>query len=273
MRAIAKALGISRSNLINKLKTSRREPTQKCGDEELLKKIHAVIEERKTYGYRRVTVRVNAQIKKDGSPTVNRKRIYRLMKQNQLLLSRPFHKPQRSHNGKVQTLASNTRWCSDSFVIQCHNGDRVHVAFSLDTCDREIMRYVASTIGIDGQAIRDLMLETVEYRLGRTNTNNPIQWLTDNGSCYTARETVSFGRQLGLDIRTTPAYSPESNGMAESFVKTIKRDYVWLSDLKDAFTVMNQLPKWIEDYNERAPHKALKMLSPREFIREQKRAG
>jgi len=33
------------------------------------------------------------------------------------------------------------------------------------------------------------------------------------------------------------------------------------------------LPKWMEDYNETAPHKALKMLSPREYIREQKRAG
>jgi putative transposase len=149
----------------------------------------------------------------------------------------------------------------------------VHVAFSLDICDREIMRYVASTIGIDNQAIRDLMLETVEYRCGSPFVKDSIQWLTDNGSCYTARETVAFGRRLGLDIRTTPAYSPESNGMAESFVKTFKRDYVWLSDLKDARTVMSQLPRWMEDYNEKAPHKALKMLSPREFLRLQKRAG
>jgi putative transposase len=273
MRAVAKVLGVSRSNLINKLKTPKRKPVNRKGDEEILKMIGEVIEERKSYGYRRVTVRVNGMRNKLGFSSVNQKRIYRLMKQNNLLLSRPFFKPQRSHTGKVHTIASNTRWCSDSFVIQCFNGDRVHVAFSLDTCDREVMRYVASTIGIDGQAIRDLMLETVEYRLGGPNANSPIQWLTDNGSCYTARETVAFGRQLGLDIRTTPAYSPESNGMAESFVKTFKRDYVWLSDLKDARTVMNQLPKWMEDYNEKAPHKALKMLSPREFIREQKRAG
>ena len=273
MRAITRALGISRSNLANKLKAPTRQPTKRKGDEELLKNVHEVIENRKSYGYRRVTVLVNGKLKKLGCPHVNRKRIYRLMRTNNLLLCRPFFKPQRSHTGKVHTLTSNTRWCSDSFVIQCHNGDRVHVAFSLDTCDREVMRYIASTIGIDGQAIRDLMLEPVEYRLGSPNLNRPIQWLTDNGSCYTARETVAFGRQLGLDIRTTPAYSPESNGMAESFVKTFKRDYVWLSDLKDARTVMSQLPKWMEDYNETAPHKALKMLSPREYIREQKRAG
>ncbi len=64
--------------------------------------------------------------------------------------------------------------------------------------------------------------------------------------------------------------APKSNGMAEAFVKTFKRDYAWFGDLKDAQTVMGQLGKWVEDYNERAPHKALKRLSPREFIKGQK---
>jgi hypothetical protein len=35
------------------------------------------------------------------------------------------------------------------------------------------MRYIASTIGVDGQAIRDLMLETLEYRLGKTWSETP----------------------------------------------------------------------------------------------------
>lgn len=273
MRAIAEALQISRSNLINKLKAPRKRVTRKPEDESLLESIREVVKERHTYGYRRITVLVNGKLKKLGCCAINRKRVYRLMKQNNLLLGRPSSKPKRPHTGKVQTLLSNTRWCSDTFTIQCLNGEQVHVAFSIDTCDREVMRYIASTIGIDGQAIRDLMVETVEYRLGCSRAERPIQWLSDNGSCYTARETVAFGKKVGLDIRTTPAYSPESNGMAEAFVKTFKRDYVWFGDLKDARTVMGQLGKWMEDYNEKAPHKALKMLSPREFIKGQKLAS
>jgi hypothetical protein len=39
----------------------------------------------------------------------------------------------------IITLKSNLRWCSDSFEIRCWNGERVHVAFSLDTCDREVI--------------------------------------------------------------------------------------------------------------------------------------
>src|SRR5690554_3508410 len=53
----------------------------------------------------------------------------RVMKENDLLLARYGRKKTQAHDGKVITLKSNTRWCSDSFSIQCFNGDRVHVAF------------------------------------------------------------------------------------------------------------------------------------------------
>ena len=96
-----------------------------------------------------------------------------------------------------------------------------------------------------------------------------IQFLTDNGGPYVSVETVLYAETLGFKPITTPAYSPESNGMAEAFVNTIKRDYVEGSDLSDAQTVLNQLPGWIQDYNETAPHSALGFLSPKDFRAQQ----
>ena len=72
---------------------------------------------------------------------------------------------------------------------------------------------------------------------------------------------------LGLKLCFTPVRSPESNGIAEAFVKTFKRDYARLSILPDAETVIALLPAWFEDYNEVHPHSGLKFLSPREFLR------
>ena len=70
---------------------------------------------------------------------------------------------------------------------------------------------------------------------------------------------------MGLIVCTTPVQSPESNGMAEGFIKTFKRDYVHVNRLENARMVLEQLPGWFEDYNGIAPHKALKMRSPREY--------
>lgn len=55
--------------------------------------------------------------------------------------------------------------------------------------------------------------------------------------------------------------------MAEAFVKTFKHDYVWVNDLPDGKTVLSKLAIWFTDYNENAPHKGLKMLSARQFLR------
>jgi putative transposase len=53
--------------------------------------------------------------------------------------------------------------------------------------------------------------------------------------------------------------------MAESFIKTFKRDYVHINPLNDARTAMEQLPKWVEDSNNSLSHKALKMRPPRKY--------
>ncbi|KVO52569.1 hypothetical protein WT19_08275 [Burkholderia stagnalis] len=71
------------------------------------------------------------------------------------------------------------------------------------------------------------MLAAVENRFGNElHTPSEIEWLSDNGSGYTADDTRRFAVAIGLKPLTTPVCSPQSNGMAESFVKTMKRDYV-----------------------------------------------
>jgi putative transposase len=270
VKRVAEVLDVSRSQLHERLhgEPKPRSIYRKVDDAELLVPLRALVDERPTYGYRRITAPMNRERLKNSLPRLNHKRIYRLMSQNGMLLQRYTGKPPgRAHDGTIITIRPNLRWTSDGLEIACWNGQVVRVAFALDTCDREVMAWCAGTGGITGEMIRDLMVESVERRFGDRALPHPIQWLSDNGSCYRAHETIDFAIGLGFVPCFTPVRSPQSNGMAEAFVKTFKRDYVYVHDRPDAQTVLSQLSAWFEDYNESHPHKGLQMKSPREFIR------
>jgi putative transposase len=272
VKRIADTLSISRSNLYERqrrdIDSSGRGTYHKTEDEVLLPMIREIVDERPTYGYPRTTAMLNRRLRGLGKARVNHKRVYRIMKRNGLLLERQVGGPARVHEGEIITLVSNLRWCSDIFEISCWDGEGVRVAFVIDCCDREVISYLASTSGISGEMIRDLMTEAIEARFGRVDRlPHRIEWLSDNGPAYTAKETKRFAASVGLVVCRTPVESPESNGMAEAFVKTFKRDYVALHRLDHPQLILEQLPEWFNDYNENHPHRGLKMMSPREYRR------
>jgi putative transposase len=274
MKNVCDVLGVARSNVQVRVHrpatwTDRRRNRRPVDDSELVTEITREIATLPSYGYRRAWTMVNRRRDAEGRRRANHKRVYRVMRDYRLLLRRHTGRPvdTRSHDGRIAVSESNRRWCSDGFEIACDNSERVRVAFALDCCDREAMSWVATTAGISGDMVRDLMVEAVDARFDGTLPPQPIEWLTDNGSPYIARDTRSFACEIGLEPLTTAIRSPQSNGMAEAFVKTFKRDYVERMDRPDALTVMRQLSTAFEHYNDVHPHSALKMLSPRMFRR------
>jgi putative transposase len=270
MSAVCTTLQVARSNVAEQAADRpakrRGRPPQPDGD--LGAGIKALIGSLPTYGYRRVHALLVRQAREQGQAPPNHKRVYRVMKAHGLLLQRHAGgAAARRHNGRVAVERSHLRWCSDGFEIGCDNGEKVRVAFALDCCDREVLGPVATTEGIKGEDVQDLMITAVEYRFGPvTRLPQTIEWLSDNGSGYIAHDTKSLAREMGLEPRTTPVPSPQSHGMAEAFVRTIKRDDVRVTQLPDARTVMESLPLWFEHDNTLHPHKALGYRSPREFI-------
>ncbi|EII8076156.1 IS3 family transposase [Escherichia coli] len=244
-------------------------------DTDVLLRIHHVIGELPTYGYRRVWALLRRQAELDGMPAINAKRVYRIMRQNALLLERKPAVPpsKRAHTGRVAVKESNQRWCSDGFEFRCDNGEKLRVTFALDCCDREALHWAVTTGGFNSETVQDVMLGAVERRFGNELPASPVEWLTDNGSCYPANETRQFARMLGLEPKSTAVRSPESNGIAESFVKTIKRDYISVMPKPDGLTAAKNLAEAFEHYNEWHPHSALGYRSPREYLRQQASNG
>lgn len=228
----------------------------------------SVIGTRASYGARRVRAVVN----RDFGTGYNLKRIDRLMEINGWKLPRSLRRRSgRAHTGLIRREISNERWSSDVLEIRCWNGEYVQLGFALDCSDREAIAFVAAARDLYASDIQLLMARAVAKRFGEGNRATcPVQWLSDNGSIYTALDTVITAERLNLAPITTPARSPQSNGMSEAFVNTIKRDYVAGADRSTAGAVMDQISSWIEDYNTEAPHSALGYKSPREYRSEQK---
>ena len=150
MKAITDTLGVARSNVADRVKATRpkRGPQNRDGDLELAAEIRALVDQRPTYGYRRIAALIKRKRRSGGGMPVNAKRVYRLMKRHGLLLARHTGRRRpRAHDGRVATLRSNVRWCSDSLEFTCWNGEVVRVAFVLDCHDREIISWPSHLIG------------------------------------------------------------------------------------------------------------------------------
>ncbi|MEJ9603091.1 DDE-type integrase/transposase/recombinase, partial [Escherichia coli] len=187
---VSRCLRVSRAQLhvilrrTDDWKDGRR--SRHSDDTDVLLRIHHVIGKLPTYGYRRVWALLRRQAELDGMPAINAKRVYRIMRQNALLLERKTAVPpsKRAHTGKVAVKESNQRWCSDGFEFRCDNGEKLRVTFALDCCDREALHWAVTTGGFDSETVQDVMLGAVERRFGNELPASPVEWLTDNGSCY-----------------------------------------------------------------------------------------
>jgi putative transposase len=273
-------MGLARSHVRELLgrsedwKDGRRHRTP-MDDAQLLAELRQEIADLPSYGYRRACALVNRQRTAAGRARVNPKRVYRVMAQAGLLLPKAPRRRQsaRRHDGRVAVARSDLRWCSDGLEIKCDSGQTVTATFAKDCCDREIMAWRAwEGKGLPGEPVREMLIEAVERRFGAVEAvpeGHELEFLSDNGGAYIAAHTRALARSLGLQPINTPVCSPQSNGIAESFVNTFKRDYVARMDLRDAKTVLAQLPAAFEHFNAVHPHSSLKMRSPREFRQQQ----
>jgi putative transposase len=282
VKLVCQVLGVARSNVHLRRHrdddwVDRRtaEVVDPMSDAMLVDSIKAEITELPTYGYRRAGALVNRTRSLIGLKPVNHKRFYRVMRAHGLLLPKAPKRRQssRPHEGKVAVLESDLRWCSDGFEIACENGEVVTGTFTKDCCDREIISWRAwPGRGLPGEPVREMLIEAFELRFGSVDAQPAsLEFLSDNGGAYRAHETHAIANQLGIKPIHTPVCSPQSNGMAESFVNSFKRDYVSQMNRSSARAVLSQLPDAFKHFNEVHPHSALKYKSPKMFRNERMR--
>lgn len=94
--------------------------------------------------------------------------------------------------------------------------------------------------------------------------------LTDNALSYRSHLFQETAQRLGIGLRRTRPYRPQTNGKAERMIQTTLREWAYRRPYYTNAERLRQLPVFLEEYNCRRPHSALGHQPPITRIRQQR---
>jgi transposase InsO family protein len=234
---------------------------------QLLLKIEKIALEFPRYGYRRVT----RQLHREGS-RVNHKVILKLMRDNGLLCKRKrsfvVHTTDSNHPYPIYpNLAKglvpeqpNQLWVADLTYIRILAGF-VYLAVILDAFSRKAIGWAISK-SID----RALAISALKMAIAQRSPAAGCVHHSDRGVQYAAQEYVDVLKVHKFLISMSGKGNPYDNAMAESFMKTLKYDEVYLSDYSTYADVLENVPAFLRDvYNAKRLHSSIGYVPPDEF--------
>jgi len=241
---------------------------------QLKDRIHRLALEFPGYGYRRIT----KQLQREGF-NVNHKKILKLLKKENLLchIRKPNHSRKfipittnSAHSFPVYPnlaknlllTAINQLWVADITYIRLKE-EFVYLAFIIDVFSRKCIGWE-----IDYYIDTKLTLQAL-YKAFKVRTNQKLSGLihhSDRGGQYAATEYTDCLKMYNLSISMSLPANPYDNAFAETFIKTLKYEEVYLNEYESFSELYTNVYKFIEDvYNKKRLHSSIGYLPPNEF--------
>lgn len=232
----------------------------------LLEQIKAIKTDHPLWGYRRIWSYLKYR---QGIP-VNKKRVYLLMKEHQMLVTKLVRL--RARRGplrpKPQADRPNQFWGIDMTKIKLHGWGWLYLCVVLDWHSKEIVGY-----SLNLQSKTDHWLDALSMAVNNrfpsgireSLKEQKLFLISDNGCQPTSQRFMMNCSILGLKQIFTTWSNPKGNSDTERVMRTIKEDIVWPYDWDNPFDFEVRLAKWIWDYNNDYPHQSLNNLTPTQF--------
>lgn len=232
----------------------------------LLSQIKEIKRDHPFWGYRRIWSYLKYR---QGIP-VNKKRIYRLMNEENLLVTPEVRRKAKRGpmRPKPRAQRPNQYWGIDMTKIRMSTWGWIYLTVVLDWHTKEIVGY---SLGL--QSKTDDWLDALNMAVNnrfpygiREQMKEQLFLISDNGCQPTSQRFMMNASLLGIKQIFTTWSNPKGNSDTERVMRTIKEDIVWPYDWDNPFNFEAALDKWIYDYNNDFPHQSLGNQTPREYF-------
>ena len=262
MKHLQKQLGVSERRacgVIEQPRSSQRyRGRPRDGERELVGRMLELVRKHPRHGYRFVW----SLLRGEGFE-VNRKRVYRLWRQNGLKVPAKRHKKRRlgtSENGIVRHRATHRDhvWAWDFVHDRTEDGRPLKWLSIVDEHTRECLALEVRR-SFKSQDVIDVLKELILIR------GTPGHVRSDNGPEFIAKAIVGWMSDAKVEALYIEPGSPWENGYAESFHGRV-RDELLDSELFTCLAEAKMLStQWRLEYNHRRPHSSLGYVAPAVF--------
>jgi transposase InsO family protein len=262
------ALEVSRSEFFKWRKQPGAIPFANSENNDLRDQIQEIALEFPGYGYRRITVELQNR-----GYAVNHKRVLRLMRQDNLLCLKKKFKPvttDSNHGLPVYpNLLKNTKitglnqvWASDITYVQLMH-ENIYLAVILDLSSRKCIGWDLGR-NMGRQLVMNALARALKNRWAES-TQGLIHH-SDQGVQYASQDYVECLKKHNILISMSRKGNPYDNAFAESFIKTLKWEEVYLNEYETFEDALRNIRHFIEKvYNKKRLHSGLGYKSPDQF--------
>ena len=243
---------------------------RKQQDQILLTHIQPIKANHPFWGYRRVWAYLNYRL----DIHVNKKRVYRIMKEHNLLVGRnqrlKAKRDNQSNKSKPKATRTNQFWGTDMTKVMLSSFGWLYLVIVLDWYTKKIVGY-----SLASHSRTEHWLDALNHACdnqfpnGILSKEQNLYLVSDNGSQPTSHKFMQACSVMEIKQIFASYNNPKGNADTERVMRTIKEDFVWIREFSTPIEFIEQFKQWAEDYNNDYPHSSLNYQTPCEFEKEQ----